>query len=163
MIIVSACLLNLPVRYKGDGNLCGLLLPYAACGRLLPFCPEAAGGRPTPRPPAEISGGTGLDVWQNCAMVVNNQGENVTAAFKLGALRCAEICRKYNITAAILKQRSPSCGSSAIYDGSFQSRLVPGSGVTAALLAQQGVKIYSEEDVTEELLQKLLAEDLTNA
>lgn len=157
MILVSACLLNLPIRYKGDGNLCSLLLPYAASGQLLPFCPEAVGGLPTPRPPAEISGGTGLDVWRGCARVVNDQGEDVTDAFKQGARLCAEICRRYNITAAILKQRSPSCGSSAIYDGSFQGRRIPGMGVTAALLMQQGVKIYSEEDVTEELLQKLFA------
>lgn len=157
MILVSACLLNLPIRYKGDGNLCSLLLPYAASGQLLPFCPEATGGLPTPRPPAEISGGTGLDVWRGCARVVNDQGEDVTDAFKRGAQLCAEICRHYNITAAILKQRSPSCGSSAIYDGSFQGRRIPGMGVTAALLMQQGVKIYSEENVTEELLQKLFA------
>lgn len=157
MILVSACLLNLPIRYKGDGNLCSPLLPYAASGQLLPFCPEAAGGLPTPRPPAEISGGTGLDVWRGCARVVNDQGEDVTDAFKQGARLCAEICRRYNISAAILKQRSPSCGSDAIYDGSFQGRRIPGMGVTAALLMQQGVKIYSEEDVTEELLQKLFA------
>lgn len=157
MILVSACLLNIPVRYKGDGNPCSLLFPYAANGQLLPFCPEVAGGLPTPRLPAEISGGTGSDVWQNKARVVNDQNEDVTDAFKAGAKLCAEVCRRYNITAAILKQRSPSCGSSAVYDGSFQGRRIPGMGVTAALLAQQGIKIYSEEDVTEKLLQKLLS------
>lgn len=159
MILVSACLLNLPVSYKGSGNLCSLLLPYAACGQLLPFCPEAAGGLPTPRPPAEISGGTGQDVWRGCACVVNKQGEDVTSAFQAGARRCAEVCRRYNITAAILKQRSPSCDSSAVYDGSFQGRHIPGMGVTASLLAQQSVKIYSEENVTKELLQQLFAND----
>ena len=159
MILVSACLLNIPVRYKGDGNLCELLLPLAARGLLLPFCSEAAGQLPTPRPPAEICGGTGQDVWRGAARVVNAQGQDVTEAFKLGAQRCAEICRQYYISAAILKQRSPSCGSAAVYDGSFQKRLLPGMGVAAALLAQQGVKIYSEEDLTEELLHKLLANE----
>lgn len=159
MILVSACLLNIPVRYKGDGNLCSPLLPLAAKGKLLPFCPEAASSLPTPRPPAEIRGGDGSNVWQNKARVVNAQGQNVTEAFKLGAQRCAEICRRYHITAAILKQRSPSCGSAAVYDGSFQKRLVPGMGVAASLLASQGVKIYSEEDLTAELLQELLARE----
>ncbi len=160
MILVSACLLNIPVRYKGDGNPCALLLPLAARGLLLPFCPEAAGQLPIPRPAAEIRGGTGPDVWRNTARVVNTLGEDVTAAFRLGALRCAEVCRQHNITAAIFKQRSPSCGSASIYDGSFRNRRIPGMGVAAALLARQGVKIYSEEDLTEEFLQELLNNEL---
>ena len=159
MILVSACLLNHPVRYKGDGNPCPLLLEMLAKGKgeeILPFCPEVSGALPTPRPPAEIQGGTGADVLQGTAKVVNNQGEDVTSAFVEGARKCAALCQEMGITAAILKQRSPSCGSKAIYDGSFSGRIVAGQGVTAALLTNMGIKIYGEDDLTPELLENLL-------
>lgn len=159
MILVSACLLNYPVRYKGDANSCALLLHYTACGHFLPFCPETAGGLPTPRPSAEIRGGTGADVWRDEAQVINDQGTNVTDYFKRGAQRCAAELGTHKITAAILKQRSPSCGTRMIYDGSFSGRRIPGMGVTAALLQQAGIPLYSEEDLTETLLRKLLDAD----
>lgn len=158
MILVSACLLNHPVRYKGDGNPCPLLLEALAKGhaeQLVPFCPEVAGGLPTPRPPAEIKGSTGADVLKGNAVVVNNQDENVTKAFVEGAQKCAKLCQEKGITVAILKQRSPSCGSKAIYDGSFSDKTIAGQGVTAALLTNCGVKVYGEDDLTPELLEKL--------
>ena len=118
MILVSACLLNQPVRYKGDGNPCQLLLDAVAHGhgeQLVPFCPEVAGGLTTPRPPAEIQGGTGADVLQCTASVMNKIGEDVTVAFVEGAQKCAALCKEKGITVAILKQRSPSCGSRTEY------------------------------------------------
>lgn len=159
MILVSACLLNQPVRYKGDGNPCQLLLEAVAKGygaQLVPFCPEVAGGLPTPRPPAEIKGGTGAAVLQGSAVVMNKQGQNVTSAFVEGARKCAQLCQEKGITVAILKQRSPSCGSKAIYDGSFSGTIIPGQGVTAALLTSIGVKCYGEDDLTPKLLEELL-------
>ena len=158
MILVSACLLNHPVRYKGDGNPCPLLLEALAKGhskQLVAFCPEVAGGLSTPRPPAEIQGGTGADVLQGTASVMNKIGEDVTAAFVDGAQKCAELCKQKGITVAILKQRSPSCGSKAIYDGTFSDKTIAGQGVTAALLTNCGVKVYGEDDLTPELLEKL--------
>ena len=160
MILVSACLLNHFVRYKGDGNPCPILLEALAKGhgeRLLPFCPEVAGGLPTPRHPAEIQGGTGADVLQGTAMVVNKQGEDVTSAFVEGAKKCAALCQEKGITVAILKQRSPSCGSRAVYDGTFCGKTIAGQGVTAALLTSMGIKVYGEEDLKPELLEKLLS------
>lgn len=159
MILVSACLLGQQVRYKGDGHLLPLLQPYLESGCLLPFCPECAGGLPTPRPPAEIQGGSGQDVLSNKARVINDRGADVTAQFIAGAQACLKICQKQHITAAILKERSPSCGTTAIYDGSFSGLRIPGQGVTAALLQQAGIPLYSEEQLTEELLLKLLALD----
>ncbi len=91
MILVSACLLNHQVRYKGDGNPCSILMQYMDCGHFLPFCPECAGELPTPRPPAEIRGGSGQDVWQGQARVINNQEKDVTENFKLGAEKCAQL------------------------------------------------------------------------
>ena len=159
MILVSACLLNQPVRYKGDGNPCQLLLDAVAHGhgeQLVPFCPEVAGGLTTPRPPAEMKGGTGADVLQGTASVMNKIGEDVTVAFVEGAQKCAALCKEKGINVAILKQRSPSCGSKAIYDGSFCGKTIDGQGVTTALLTSIGVKVYGEDDLTPELLDKLL-------
>lgn len=158
MLLVSACLLGHKVRYKGDGKALPLLQKYADCGLLLPFCPEVAGGLPTPRPAAEISGGAGAQVWQGAAQVVNTEGQDVSAQFMAGAQACLETCHKHHITTAILKARSPSCGKSAVYDGSFSGRLQAGQGVTAALLEQHGIRIFTEEELNEELLQELLAE-----
>lgn len=162
MILVSACLLNYPVRYKGDGNPCRLLLDAAAKGQdahFLPFCPEVSGGLPTPRPPAEIQNGTGKNVLAGTAAVINKEGSDVTANFLAGAKACAALCARQHITAAILKQRSPSCGSKAIYDGSFSGVTIAGQGVTAALLASQNIPVYGEDNLTADLLAKLLAED----
>lgn len=162
MILVSACLLNYPVRYNGNGNPCQLLLAAAAQGlsaQLLPFCPEVSGGLPMPRPPAEIKNGTGKNVLAGTAAVINKEGCDVTANFLAGAKNCAALCARQHITAAILKQRSPSCGSKAIYDGTFSGVTIAGQGVTAALLASQNITVYGEDDLTAELLAKLLAED----
>ncbi len=159
MIIVSACLLGQLVRYKGDGCAQQLLLQPQVRAHLVPCCPECDGGLPTPRPPAEIHGaGGGAAVLAGKAQVVNNLGNDVTGEYCKGAQYCLQLARKCNAQAAILKQRSPSCGSSQIYDGSFSGRKIDGLGVTAALLTQAGITVYSEEDVTQDLLIKLINE-----
>ena len=156
-ILVSACLLGYCVRYKGDSCSQELLLKPAIRPYLLPFCPECAGGLPTPRPPAEIQGaGGGEGVWQGTAKVKNNQNADVTAAYKKGAQLCLKAMQAQHITSAILKQRSPSCGTKKIYDGSFSGAKLAGRGVAASLLAQHGIRLYSEEELTPELLQKLI-------
>ena len=47
---------------------------------------------------------------------------------------------------AVLKARSPSCGSGAVYDGSFTGALTPGDGVAAAALKAGGVAVFTEEE-----------------
>lgn len=158
MIIVSACLLGQLVRYKGDGCAQQLLLQPQARVHLVPCCPECDGGLPIPRPSAEIQGtGGGAAVLAGKAKVVNNLGRDVTSEYCKGAQHCLELARKYNARAAILKQRSPSCGSRQIYDGSFSGRKIDGMGVTAALLTQAGITVYSEEELTQELLDRLIS------
>ena len=159
MILVSSCLFNNPVRYSGDGNPCPLIIKYKECGHFIPICPECAGGLPTPRPPSEIVGGNGADVWAGRAQVVNNLSQDVTANFTSGALAYLHYLQEMPITAAILKERSPSCGSHVIYDGSFQGKRIPGQGVVAALLQQHQVPLYSEEELSEALLLRLIAQD----
>ena len=146
LYLVSACLLGIPTAYDGDARLQEELIALAARGRVVPVCPEVAGGLGVPRPPAEIVGGDGDDVLDGRARVVTVAGEDVTAAYLRGAECALATARRYGITAAILKQRSPSCGSTCIYDGTHSRRLVAGRGVTAALLRRHGVTVWSEED-----------------
>ena len=144
-VLVSACLLGQPVRY--DGRASGhpdLLQGWQAEGRVVPLCPEVAGGLPTPRPPAEIPGGQGGEVLDGAARVVTVGGEDVSAAFLAGARQALALVRQHGIRVAVLKAGSPSCGNRLTYDGSFSGVKVPGEGVTTALLRREGVLVFSE-------------------
>lgn len=144
--LVSACLLGFPCAYDGSGRFEPELLALAARGRVVPICPEVAGGLGIPRPPAEIVGGDGDDVLDGRARVMTVAGEDVTAAYLQGAECALLAAQRYDIARAILKQRSPSCGSGCIYDGTHAGRLRAGQGVTVALLRRHGVAVWSEED-----------------
>lgn len=146
-VLVSACLLGRTCRY--DGGHCRHVgaQALAQSGRVIPICPEAAGGLSTPRPPAEIRGGDGRDVLAGRARVVGREGQDVTGAFLAGAQAVADLARACGARAAVLKECSPSCGVREIYDGSFGGRRTPGIGVTAALLQKEGVLVLSEEEI----------------
>lgn len=149
VLLVSNCLLGKPCRY--DGKSC--LLPEAvhlsrtAGIRCLPVCPEQWGGLATPRPPAEIVGGNGTDVWSGRARVLTADGVDVTKEYLHGAELCLALANETHAKAALLKARSPSCGKSQIYDGTFSGKLQAGPGVTAALLAARGLAIFDENDL----------------
>lgn len=155
MLIVSACLLGLHARYDGGAARHEQLCRYARSGTVIPVCPEQLGGLPTPRPPAEIQGGSGRDVLAGKARVCVCDGRDVTSPFVKGAGEVLQLVRLLPVTGAILKERSPSCGVHRIYDGTFSSRLQAGEGVLACLLKQFPIPVYSEEEVTEELLHRL--------
>jgi uncharacterized protein YbbK (DUF523 family) len=138
-VLVSACLAGESCRY--DGGHCRVPHLGVDPGEAVLFCPEVAGGLPTPRAPAEISGGDGDDVLASRARVLTADGRDVTAEYLRGATAALRACREAGITQAILKSRSPSCGVTAIYDGTFQRRLQPGLGVTAALLRRHGIRL----------------------
>ena len=116
-------------------------------GRAVLVCPEVDGGLGTPRPPAEIVGGDGNDVLDARARVVTVDGDDVTDAYIEGARAALEAARASGAGAAILKARSPSCGSDGVYDGTFTRTLVDGEGVTAALLRREGLEMTTEEGV----------------
>jgi uncharacterized protein YbbK (DUF523 family) len=118
-------------------------------GRLIAFCPEVEGGLPTPRPPAEIIGGDGVDVMIGEAKVHNINGIDVTELYLLGAQKALQIAQAHDVRLAILKSRSPSCGNAFIYDGQFSNTLKPGKGVTAALLERNGIRVFNEEEIEE--------------
>lgn len=138
-VLVSACLAGRNCRYDG-GNCRATALGIGDHEAVL-FCPEEAGGLPTPRLPAEIVGGDGADVLAGLAQVVTASGEDVTAAYLAGARQALSLCQREGIERALLKRRSPSCGASAVYDGTFSHTLRPGQGVTAALLSRHGVQV----------------------
>lgn len=145
-ILVSACLLGVPCRYDGASKGDPRLEALRAQGHtLVPVCPEVLGGLPTPRSPAEL---------QKDGRVVNREGVDVTAEYRSGAERALEIARAHGCTCGVLKERSPSCGSGRVYDGTFTRTLIPGSGVAAELLSAHGITVYGESQV-EELLERL--------
>ena len=138
-LLVSACLLGVGCRYDGKSNQLPQykrLLKEHTC---IPVCPEQLGGLPTPRCPAERLGGK----------IVTEDGRDVTEQFLRGTAEVLRLCDLYHCKAALLKERSPSCGSNMIYDGSFTGRRVPGAGVTARLLAAHGIRVFSEEHIEE--------------
>lgn len=145
--LVSACLLGCPTAYDGGARPQDKLVTLAAQGRVVPVCPEMAGGLPTPRPSAEIVGRDGDDVLDGRARVLTVTEEDVTGAFLRGAEYALAVVQRYAITTAILKQRSPSCGSTQIYDGTHSGQRRDGLGVTTALLRRHDVTIWSEDDL----------------
>ncbi|MGI6082235.1 MAG: DUF523 domain-containing protein [Limnochordia bacterium] len=135
--LVSACLLGYACRY--DGGHCRRRDLDVDSAELIPFCPEQAGGLPTPREPAEIVGGDGEAVLAGSAHVRTQGGMNVTEQYLRGAQAALKLCQELGIKRAVLKARSPSCGVRAIYDGTFSGATRPGAGVTAALLRRHGI------------------------
>jgi len=139
-VLVSACLLGEPCRYDGRSKPHRGVRAALKGHEVVPVCPEELGGLGTPRPAAELRGGT--DVWGGCANVVRvEDGADVTAAFCAGA-RAARAAAP-DASRAVLKARSPSCGVGRTY---VDGELVPGDGVFAALLREQGVLLTTEED-----------------
>lgn len=149
MILVSSCLAGHEVRYNGTHCLSEKIGALLRDGRAAAVCPELMGGFSTPREPAEIQGGSGEDVLDGAARVVDRAGLDVTALYLAGAYKTLEQARAVGADTVILKENSPSCGSSAIYDGHFNGMKIPGSGVTGALLRRHGIRVLSEEEMQE--------------
>lgn len=150
-ILVSSCLLGEAVRYHGGDARCAdsLLDRWQAEGRVVPVCPEIAAGLPVPRPPAEIAGGDGADVLKGQAMVGDRTGRDLTPAFVSGAREAVAAALAHGARLALLKDGSPSCATSYVYDGTFRGQRGSGQGVTAALLSQAGVRVFSEKQLEE--------------
>jgi len=157
-VLVSACLLGEKVRYNGSSlELDQRLL--AELGRLctiIPCCPELAGGLTVPRAPVEIVARGksigGESVLSGQAEVNTAAGDDLTEQFIQGAEKALQKCREQNVRMAILTERSPSCGVTMIYDGTFSGNKIAGRGVTTALLRQNGVQVFSQDQLDLALL-----------
>lgn len=134
--IVSACLCGEKVRYDGKANTIEKVKLLIDEGKAIMICPEVDGGMTVPRHPCEIQNNK----------VINRLGEDKTSYFEKGAEKALRLCKKYNIKKAVLKEKSPSCGSNCIYDGTFTGTLIPGQGITAKLLRENGIKVISDEE-----------------
>lgn len=142
-VLVSACLLGQRVRYDGrDARAIDPRLERLEReGRIVQVCPEVSGGLPVPRPAAELRG----------LRIVTAAGDDVTANFHEGARVALELARRHGIRVAILKDRSPSCGSREVYDGSFSGTRRQGEGVTTACLRAHGIRVFGEDEIDEAL------------
>jgi uncharacterized protein YbbK (DUF523 family) len=137
-ILVSACLLGVACTHRGESKANAAVQRLSAVARLIPVCPEVAGGLPIPRPTAEL----GPD-----GRVRTAAGDDVTDCYERGAQDAVRLARREGISRAVLKARSPSCGSRDIYDGTHTGVLIEGEGVTATALRRAGVVVISEEDL----------------
>ena len=141
MKLVSACLLGVNCNFEGKNWLNPQLLEEFQKGNLFPVCPEVLGGLPAPRVPSEIQHGTGADVLDGKARVVNMEGVDVTKEFVEGANAVLSIARSVGAKEALLTEKSPSCWCGKIFNGSFSGKFTEGDGVAAALLKKNGVKV----------------------
>ena len=144
-ILISACLLGCRCRYDGASKPLDRLEELAARHELVPVCPEQLGGLATPRPPAERQGDR----------VVTRSGGDVTAQYRRGAEEALRLCLLLDCEAALMKERSPSCGCGTVYDGTFTGTLAAGDGVTAELLRDRGIPVYGESRLDELLKEKM--------
>jgi len=142
MILVSACLAGCKCRYDGsdcaDEKVCALV----KAGKAFPVCPEQLGGMHTPRGPHELVRGA-----DGAERVIGKAGDDTTKEYTEGAQRTLQICKALGVTEAIMKAGSPSCGSGMIYDGSFSGKQIPGDGLTARLLKQNGIMVKTEKEI----------------
>lgn len=148
VVLVSSCLMGLNCRYDGKHNYHREISLSGDEYILIPICPEIEGGLDTPRTLCEIQEGSGLDVLLEKAKIINKNNQDVTQYFIDGAYKTLEMAELYGIKHAIFKARSPSCGCGMIYDGSFTGKLRSGDGITAALLKNHGINVYTDEFVS---------------
>jgi len=142
-ILISRCLLGENVRYNSETIALKhpLLTLWQQQKRMIAICPEVSGGLPVPREPAEQQ--------PNSDRVITISGLDVSTQFSFGAKLALTLCQQHNIRFAVLKEFSPSCGSTLIYDGSFSNKKIAGQGVTSKLLTQKGIKVFSENNLQE--------------
>lgn len=168
-ILISACLLGEKVRY--DGQDCLQMHPrlqqYMKEKKVVTICPEMAGGLPTPRPPSEIEPhGSAEAILRFEAKVLTKNGDDVSREYIKGAEKALELAQKYDIRCAILKARSPSCGSKQVYDGTHSKKLVDGMGAidkAQQILRPEFVEAYQENRITDADIMEMSVAELTTA
>ncbi len=142
-VLVSACLLGISCRYDGclkyhiDLSSDSQIIP-------IPVCPEQLGGLPTPRPACNLAEGDGKAVLEGKARVVNADGQDVTDKFIQGAREVCLIARLTGAKKAILKDKSPSCGTTKV---KISEKWKKGLGVTASMLLSMGIVIVNEDQI----------------
>lgn len=136
-IVVSACLLGENCKYNGGNNLCPKVLEFVKDQDVIPVCPEMAAGMGCPRTPIEISDG----------VLIDRNGNNVDAPMREAIQKIMKELSKKQISCAVLKSRSPTCGVKQVYDGTFTGTLISGVGLFAQALKDAGYQVIDSEDV----------------
>ena len=147
MILVSACLTGEKCRYNGEHRKHPLIEQLNKKGKVVAVCPEVMGGLSVPRLACEISGANALEVIEGRARVVNIAGDDITEHVLEGCYKAFDLAKKNNIKLAILKDKSVSCGTDQIHDGSFQGILVSGKGILAVLLEREGIRVKNSDNL----------------
>ena len=143
-IMLSACLAGINCVYDGSHKFHPVFARMYKDNKALIFCPEVLGGLKIPHDPSELIGGDGFLVLEGRTRVVSSAGKDVTDFFIRGAQKSLEFAKKHGSRKVVLKSKSPSCGCGWIFDGTFSKKLVPGYGVTAALLKKNGIEVVSD-------------------
>ena len=86
----------------------------------------------------------GNDVLNGCGTICDETGNDMTATFSRAAEESVKISELTSCNLAILKQRSPSCGTSYVHQN---GQLIKGMGVTAAKLQKAGIRVLGEDDL----------------
>lgn len=138
-ILISACLLGINCKYNAENNKLNdeIINSLKEKYNLIPFCPEILGGMPTPRNPVEIRNGSFVDY----------DGQHYTDKFVKGAEESLKLAELFKVKTAILKEKSPSCGSNYIYDGNFTGKKIKGMGITAQKFFENEIELFSEENI----------------
>ena len=139
-ILVSACLVGNNCKYNGKNNKNEKIIEFLKDKEVILVCPEVMGGLSTPRLKSEIL------VNNETLKVINEEGNDVTNNFTVGAQIALKRAIDNNVKLAILKEKRPSCGVKQIYNGEFNGTKVDGSGVFARLLKENGIEVLTEED-----------------
>lgn len=142
MYLVSSCLAGINCRYNGSNTENRVVTELVNEGQAIPVCPEQLAGLPTPRSSCEI---VISDSGQK--KVISEDGQDFTKEFMKGAEKTLAIAKAIGINKAILQSRSPSCGCHMIYDGTFSGKLIEGNGMTAELFLENGIKVYTENEL----------------
>ena len=148
-ILVSSCLIGKKCSYDGGSRTNESVKDLCSRYPCIDICPEMESGLGCPRESHEILGGTGGDVLDGRAHVLSISGNDHTRDFLKGAEAALHAARENEIELAIMKARSPSCGTHKIYSGKFDRTLKDGSGVTATLLKRNNIKVFNEEEAEE--------------
>ncbi len=145
-IIVSACLVGRRCRYNGEDKAHAGVLRYLRGKKYVALCPERLAGWGVPRRPVEFHGGGARKVAEGKARIVDDRGRNRTASLLRGVRIALGRAVRARARAAILKEKSPSCGVARVYrDG----KLARGAGLFAYWLKLRGVAVRSEESFSE--------------
>jgi len=137
MILISACLLGISCRYNGGCFNLPKLLALVETGAAVPVCPETSGGLPIPRNCIEI---------RENHRAYESTGIDRTEEIEKGIFQILNTYPADTISAAVLKDKSPSCGSCLVYDGSFTGKTIPGKGLFAQELYKLRIPVYHENN-----------------